>query len=237
MRKSKITTLLLALASICVMAFFGACEMFHTPFVPILEGEEVFVYDQDGKRVDQDNVFLSIGTDTYYVQDNMVAKGYQVIEKSIYDFGETGKMAVGEKDGFTFAQDGKLVADEEFVEIYEDTYYLENNVVVSNDIVVESSLYFFNEDGKMFKGELDGNVFGEDGKLVVDGDTFVTVNENTYYIQNDIVVTGTLVLDGYFYNFGENGRMIIGEFEGYTYGDDGKLIGGEIFVTIKKNTY
>ena len=34
--------------------------------VPVLKGDEVFIYDEDGDRVDQDKTFLEIDGDTYY---------------------------------------------------------------------------------------------------------------------------------------------------------------------------
>ena len=237
MRKSKITKLLLVLTFCFVTAFFGACGLFQTPFVPTLNGEEVFMYDENGNRVDQDGVFLSIDGATYYVVGNKIAKGYQVIEKSIYDFGEDGKMVVGEKDEFFFGEDGKMVGDKTFVVVNENTYYLVNNFIATYDMLIENSLYFFGEDGKMFVGELEGNVFGDDGKLVVNGDGFVVVNKNTYYIQNNVFVKGVFILDGALYNFGEDGKMFVGEKDGNVFGDDGKLVGNNVFVVINNNTY
>ena len=202
----------------------------------IIRDGEVFAYNAKGERLTYDEEFLEYRENTYYVINNLIIYNRFVLDGAIYDFGSEGKMAKGEKDGYTYGEDGKLVGSELFVPVGGDVYYVINNVIVYNQIVAGDAIYDFGSDGKMFKGEKDGFTYGEDGKLVANED-FVTVNGDIYYLINNIITFNQFIIDGFVYDFGSDGKMVTGTKGEYTYGADGKLIGTDLFVTVAGNVY
>lgn len=202
----------------------------------MITGEfEGYIFGEDGKLV-ADKVFVTINNNTYYLINNTVVIGDVVIYGHLYNFNKNGKMFVGEKNGYTYGEDGKLIADKIFVTINNNTYYLENNSIVFDQVLINGSFYHFDENGEMFVGEKNGFTYGEDGKLVAN-EIFLTINNNVYYFIGNTIVLNSVVIDGHLYDFGDNGVMFVGEKDGLTYGEDGKLIANEIFVTINNNTY
>ena len=194
-----------------------------------------YTYGDDGK-LNGNNIFVTINNNIYYIINNVIVYNRILIDGSIYDFGDDGKMVTGEKDGYTYGDDGKMIANEIFVTFNGNVYYFLNNITVYNQIVIDGSLYNFGSDGVMITGQNSGYNYGDDGKLIGDC-IFVTINNNTYYIINNIVVFNQIVINGYVYDFGDDGVMFIGVKGEYTYGDDGRLIADKIFITINNNTY
>ena len=192
-------------------------------------------YGEDGRLV-ADKIFVTINNNTYYLVNNEVILNQYVINGNIYNFGKNGKMIIGEKDGYTYGEDGKLIADKIFITINNNTYYIVNNIIVNEQILIDGSFYFFDTDGKMFVGEKDGFVYGEDGKLVAD-EIFLTINNDVYYFINNAIVYNKIVINGKVYDFGSDGKMIIGQIGDYLFGEDGALIADQIFITINNNTY
>ena len=197
---------------------------------------EVFAYDENGERVRCDKKFVKVGNDVYYAINNIIVYNQIVIEGSVYDFGADGKMVIGEKDGYTYAEDGKLIANEIFITINGDIYFIINNVTVYNRIVIDKSVYDFGEDGKMVTGQKGEYTYGEDGRLIADN-VFVEINGDVYYVINDSIIYCEIIIDGAVYDFGEDGKMVTGKKGDKTYGADGKLIADEIFITINGDVY
>ena len=85
---------------------------------------------------------------------------------------------------------------------------------------------------------IDGQVYGysSDGSRVEYDCEFITYQNHTYYVVNNFIVYNQIVIDGYIYNFGDDGKMVTGEKDGYTYGEDGKLVADNIFITINNAT-
>ena len=195
-----------------------------------------YTYGEDGKLV-ADEMFVVINGDIYFVVNNEVVYNRFIIDGFVYDFGDDGKMVTGKKGDHKYGKDGKLIADEIFIEINGDVYFVVNNVIIYNQIIINnSSFYCFDEEGKMVVGEKDGKTYGEDGKLV-GNELFVEINGDVYFLINNVIVYNQLIIDGSIYDFGDDGKMVVGEKDGYTYGEDGKLLGNEIFVTINGNVY
>jgi len=213
----------------------GAVYDFGEDGKMVVGEKDGYTYGEDGKLV-ANNVFITINNATYYIINNVTVYNQIIINGAVYDFGEDGKMVVGEKDGYTYGEDGKLVANNVFITINNATYYIINNVTVYNQIIINGAVYDFGEDGKMVVGEKDGYTYGEDGKLVANN-VFITINNATYYIINNVTVYNQIIINGAVYDFGEDGKMVVGEKDGYTYGEDGKLVANNVFITINNATY
>ena len=143
------------------------------------------------------------------------------------------------RDGEVFAYNAKgerLTYDEEFLEYKENTYYVINNMVVYNRFVLDGAIYDFGSDGKMATGASDGFTYGEDGKLV-GSELFVPVGNDVYYVINNVIVYNQIVAGDGIYDFGSDGKMFKGEKDGLTYGEDGKLVANEEFVTVNGDIY
>ena len=196
-----------------------------------------YKYGKDGKLVGNE-LFVEVNGDVYFVVNNVIIYNQIILNNdSFYCFDEEGKMVVGEKDGKTYGEDGKMVGNELFVEINGDVYFLINNVIIYNQFIFNGNVYDFGDDGKMVTGEKDGYTYDEDGKLV-GNEIFVTINGDVYFVINNIIVYNQIIINNdSFYRFDEDGKMVTGEKDGYTYGEDGKLVGNEIFVTINGNVY
>ena len=194
-----------------------------------------YTYDGNGRLV-ADNVFITINGDVYFVINNLIVFNQIVIDGYVYNFGDDGKMITGEKDGYTYGEDGKLVANNVFITINGDVYFIINNTIVYNQVIIEGAVYDFGDDGKMVTGEKDGYTYGEDGKLV-GNNVFITVNGDVYFIMNNTIVYNQIIINGSIYNFGDDGKMVTGEKDGYTYGEDGKLVAHYIFITINGDVY
>lgn len=208
-------------------------------------GDAKITGEYDGKLFDEtgavvaDEELIQISAYTFYLVENKVQYGYQVINDHIYNFGQNGRMVTGKHtDGYRYETTGELIGNEIFITINNYTYYIVNNVVVKGLYVVGNSVYNFGTDGKMVKGvESNGYVFDLDGKLI-GTNILITINNYTYYIINNVVVTGIQVIENGIYNFGLDGKMIKdAEFEGRKYGSDGRLVGTDIFITINHYTY
>ncbi len=195
-----------------------------------------YTYGDDGKLI-ANNIFITINGDVYFVVNNVIVCNQMiVINGAVYSFDDDGKRVTGEKDGYTYNREGKLLADNVFITINGDVYYIINNTIVYNKIIIDGAVYDFGDDGKMVTGEKDGYTYGDDGKLV-GNNVFITVNGDVYFIMNNTIVYNQIIINGSIYNFGDDGKMVTGEKDGYTYGDDGKLVGHYIFITINGDIY
>lgn len=78
---------------------------------------------------------------------------------------------------------------------------------------------------------IDGVIFHyKNGQRIKFRDEFVTIDGKTYFVFENRVLTGLYVIDDSIYCFDYNGEMIVGEHDGYTFGEDGRLIGNLILV-------
>ncbi len=157
-------------------------------------------FDGEGRMENED--FVDVDEETYYVKDGEIVRDYQVIGDSIYHFNGNGHMKKDEEyDGYFFDKDGKLNGNNSFVEVYFDTYYLEDTEIAYEYEVIENHLYYFGDDGKMWKGgtNKDGFVIGADGFITVDTKTEITIDGRIHWIEGDKVFWYSLGLD-YFLN-------------------------------------
>ena len=201
-----------------------------------LRDGEVYAYDADGERIMCNNIFIEINGDVYYTVNNFIVYNQIIIDGAIYDFGEDGKRVTGEKDDYTYGSDGKLIGDNLFITVNGNVYFVINNVIVYNEIVIDGAIYDFGDDGKMVTGTKGDKTYGEDGKLIADN-IFVTINGDVYFVVNNVIVYNEIIIDGAVYDFGEDGKMVTGTKGDKTYGEDGKLIANNIFITINGDVY
>lgn len=123
---------------------------------------------------------------TYYVVDNNILYGYQIIDGTVYYFGTDGIMR---EQSATELNDILLGLDK-------NTYCVKNcNIVKNNYFLLKLSgegnakyrAYYFGSDGVMLvNGEVNGMVFGEDGYLVGDG-IIVTINNKKYEVDTNVL--------------------------------------------------
>ena len=194
-----------------------------------------YFYDDDGRLVGSE-IFITVNGDVYYIVNNVTVFNMIIIDGYVYDFGDDGKMNIGQNGDNYYDENGHLVADEMFIKINGDLYFLVNNVVVYNMYVFNGNIYDFGDDGKMNVGQSGDYFYDDDGRLV-GNEIFVTVNGDVYYLINNVTVFNMIVIDGYIYDFGGNGKMNVGHYGGYFYDDDGRLVGNEIFVVINNDIY
>ena len=215
----------------------------------------IYYFDNDGKMVHDitidgynygpdgyivgDEIFVTIGDDTYYLTNNTIVFDYRIINNRIYFFDMYGRMIHDtEKDGNTFGPDGYIVGDCIFVVIEGDIYYITNNTIVFNYQIINNHIYYFGEDGKMLHdGEKDGNTFGPDGYIIGD-QIFIVINGDIYYLVDNEIVYGYQVINNRIYYFDEDGKMIHDtEKDGNTFCSDGYIVGDCIFVMVNGDTY
>ena len=194
-----------------------------------------YYYDENG-HLSADEMFITVNGDVYFVVNNVIVYNMYFFNGNIYDFGDDGKMNVGQCGDYFYDEDGRLVGNEIFVTVNGDVYYIINNVAVFNMIVIDGYIYDFGGDGKMKVGEYGGYYYDEDGRLVGNS-IFVVVNGDIYFVINNVTVYNMYVIDGYIYDFGDDGKMNHGQIGDYFYGDDGRLVGDRIFVTVNGNVY
>ncbi len=201
--------------------------------------EDGNTFDKDGRLIGT-NIFITVENDRYFLIDNVIVKNTYVFADSIYFVDRNGKVLKNyTKDGNVFGSDGRIVGNNIFVEINQKVYYIVNNLLIKNYYVIDEHVYYFGDDGYMrFDVTIDGNYFNEQGMLE-GSNIFITVDGgDVYYIINNVIVYNYYIIDNHFYYFGNDGVMIHDtEFEGNTYGSDGKLTGNNIFITINSNTY
>ena len=220
------------------------------PGVPVLKGDEVFIYDEDGERIEKDEEFVEIDGDTYYVVGNEIVEGMQVIDRSIYDFGDNGKMTIGsafiDDVEFTYDENGRLIATDVFITINEDIYYMLENLTVNGMLVIGDYIYDFGNDGRMIRGENGDYEYDNDGRMIAD-EEFVEIDGDTYYLEENRTVKDSYkVVDDRIYRFGEDGkRLHNGEHDGHEFGEDGYMtsdfdrlnIDGDEWFVIEDNAY
>ena len=123
-----------------------------------LRDGEVYAYDADGERIMCNNIFIEINGDVYYTVNNFIVYNQIIIDGAIYDFGEDGKRVTGEKGDYTYGSDGKLIGDNLFITVNGNVYFVINNVIVYNEIVIDGAIYDFGDDGKMLQGIVEEDV-------------------------------------------------------------------------------
>ena len=192
-------------------------------------------YTDDGKLIANES-FVTVNGDVYYIVNNVVVYNRLVIDGFVYDFGSDGKMVTGAKGEYTYGSDGKMIANELFVTVNGDVYYLVNNIIVCNQFIIDGAVYDFGTDGKMTVGIKGDYTYGNDGKLIAN-EVFVTINGSEYYIINNVIAYNHVVIDGYIYNFGEDGQKVVGEQYGYFYDAEGRLQADRIFLHVDGNMY
>ena len=176
------------------------------------------------------NIFVTINHNTYYIINNIIVTGYQIIEGNIYYFGNDG--AMGNDGEHTFHESGYIVGNNIFVTVNNNTYYIINSIIITGYRIIGGSIYHFGIDGVMSD---DGKHDFHESGYIVGNNIFVTVNNNTYYIINNIIVTGYRVIGGNIYHFGTDGVM--GADGEHTFHESGYIVGNNIFVTVNNNTY
>ncbi len=154
-----------------------------------------YTYGADGKLV-ANEIFITVNNYVYYIVNNITVNNMIVIDGAIYDFGEDGKMVTGETEDGTYDEEGKLVADRIFVTIGDETFYMVNNVAVTDTyMVIDGRVYYFTESGaRLESAERDGYSFGADGYIVSDFGS-ITI-DGALYIIIDSYAYGSAVIDG-----------------------------------------
>ena len=196
---------------------------------------KVYAFGKNGEYLDLpiNHKFFEYDGATYYIVNNTIVKNRQVINSCVYDFGNDGKMVTGWKDGFFYDYEGKLHADKMFIHINDstnngyDTYYMLDNAVVYNQVVIDGSIYNFGNDGKMIKGKThEGYSYGNDGRLKLNEDIIMINNDkySVYYLKNNTIVEGEVVISGAPFYFDSEGVMFIGRKDGSVYCSQGFIV-------------
>ena len=176
--------------------------------------KEVLASNKSGGKVSIDKQFVELEDNVYYVVEDRVVTGTYLCGNRVYLFDENGVY-----------QDQPI--NNLFFEFKGAVYYVVNNSIVTGQMVLDGYVYDFGKTGEMItgwhKGETEERYFDSCGRFIVDKE-FVSVNGDTYYLVNNRVVYGHQVIDNAIYNFGKDGKMVIGEKDGYTYDKDGKMV-------------
>lgn len=184
MKKLKKVAMLLCTA-LCVgatTAALAACEI-GNPYGTkpeagaSLKGEEVFVYDENGVRVEQNEVMVEIGGYKYYVVANKIVKNtYRVVDGRVYYFGADGKIGNGAAgDDYTFGEEGYIVGDYFEMQIGgKDYYIIEDSAYAAT--AVNGVIYESDNDYDMSNNDLLKNVTCS---VTIAGQTY-TVTTNDY---------------------------------------------------------
>ena len=203
-----IKKLLLGFCVCFTMACFSACETNVTEQQPsnnpnagvaILQDGEVFVYDENGERINQNETFVKIGDNVYYVINNIpFADGYKIIENRIYYFNTDGVRCNDSNDAHTFSADGYMTGTYVQITLDGKDYFLVNDYAYQatqvKGVVYESDSDY----------DIDNNptLAGVSCTATVAGNEFtVTTNENGEFAFSGklpaMQLDFTFVLDGY----------------------------------------
>lgn len=88
---------------------------------------------------------------------------------------------------------------------------------------------------KISEGEI--FAYDDDGERINYNNEFVSRGNNTYYVINNFIVYNLFIIDGYVYDFGDDGIMLKNQtHNGYVFDDDGRLVGNNIFVIVNNVT-
>lgn len=181
--------------------------------------------------------FTEIDGNTYYISpDGVPIIGKAVIENDTYFFDENGRMSTGivmtgEKEGFLFGTDGKMLTG--WQNYNENRYYLsENGAMYFNWQTIDDNKYYFSDTGAMVSGitEIDGSkyFFNTDGIMQTG---WQTVDEAKYYFSAEgVMASGITEIDGSKYFFNTDGTRPSGWVEDgdkkYYCDADGKILTG-----------
>ncbi|MBQ7779826.1 MAG: hypothetical protein IJ404_04960 [Clostridia bacterium] len=185
-------------------------------------------YEENGERYYLESPFkrasdiATVGRKTYIFSDygsHALTKGWQKIDGFRYYAYENGEMATGEQeiDGemYFFQRDGVMYCNESRIIDGKLWYFNDHGFTVSGIVEIDGYKYCYSENGNLKKGlvEIDGKKYyfnpggTHDKEAMMYG--FITVGTNTYYFGSDgAAVTGETVIDGTYYNFDDEGRLI-----------------------------
>ena len=207
------------------------------------DGEKTY-YHTDGKRV---NGFQTIDGKKYFfgrLNNNELRTGIIKIDNFYYRFDQSGVMQTGwfvdDGEKTYYQTDGKRVSG--FQTIDGKKYFfgrLNNNELRTGIIKIDNFYHRFDQNGVMQTGWFvdsgEKTYYQTEGKRV---SGFQTIDGKKYFfgrLNNNTLRTGTIFIDGNYYNFDESGVMQTGwntTIEGTKYYDsDGKMQTGitEIF--------
>ncbi len=181
--------------------------------------------------------------DTYYVEEGNVVTGWKKISDKIYYFDqETGKKVsdtVQMIDGkyYSFNHEGVLetgritnIDDDQLYWMYANP---DGVLAVNEWVETDAARYYYDSSCRMATGimtiEGRNELFGADGVWKETLETQGWQEDDAgdrYYINNNVLlIDKTQIIDGKYYHFDEDGRMIKNRFfENYYLGDQGALV-------------
>ena len=185
-------------------------------------------YEENGEKYYLEMPFkrasgiVKLGSKTYIFSDygsHTLVKGWCRIDGVRYYADENGVMATGDReiDGemYRFTDDGVLYCNEMRIVDGKLWYFGDHGYKVFGIVEIDGYKYCFNEKGNLKKGlvEIEGKKYyfnpngGHDKEAMMYG--FITVGADTYYFGSDgAAVTGETVINGTFYNFDAEGRLV-----------------------------
>lgn len=181
--------------------------------------------------------FTEVNGDTYYINpDGILLTGKNIINNDTYFFADDGKMSTGivmtgEKEGFLFGTDGKMLTG---WQDYEDKkYYLgEDGAMYFDWQTIDENKYYFSGDGVMSTGlnDIDGNKYYFDNNGIMQTGWQTIDGKDYYFSENGTIATGITEIDGNKYFFNSDGLKQTGWVEDgekkYYCDADGKILTG-----------
>ncbi|MCH5296323.1 MAG: phosphodiester glycosidase family protein [Ruminococcus sp.] len=221
------------------------------------EGALVRIFDETGIYENNGNL--------YYLINGVNQHGLFKVDKYYYYFNSSTYTAVKgrywvektngllEKGYYEFAEDGKMIRDEDknglYVEADGTYYYVDGQKTYAGLVLVDGSYYYFNSglkavtgrywvektNGLMDKGYYE---FDENGKMIRDEDKnglYVEEDGTYYYVNGKKTYAGLVLVDGSYYYFNSTLKAVTGRYwvektnglmdKGYyVFAEDGKMI-------------
>jgi len=192
--------------------------------VPVIEGYTPNINKIEGIAGDNDITVTVIYRSS--LNDGWVIKDGRA--KYVYN-GSYLADTTHEIDGlaYNFDENGYLMIAAGFLNTPAGSYYFSNNVTVTGYHVIGKSIYYFNEDGTMLKGDtLGGNEFDIGGNLM-GSDVIVTVGSESYYLVANELISGYRLVNGNILYFGEDYRMVKNAtVDGISFDGEGHIVSG-----------
>ena len=217
---SKATVKYIVLAAFLLLAVI-LIFVFRSTLIPgwYEENGEKYYLEMPFKRA---SGIVRIGDKKYVFSDygsHAVKKGWCRVEGSLYYADENGAVVSGEQviDGETyfFQKNGKIYLNETRILDGKLWYFGDHGFTVSGIVEIDGEKYCFKETGNLRTGlvTVDGKKYyfnpngGHNKEAMMYG--FITVNGNTYYFGSDgAAVTGETYINGSYYNFDAEGRLV-----------------------------